>query len=172
MSFWSKFRRREVKTPELITSLEIAPPPEPAPEVVIPTTTVTLLRDAVSAIAVQGTLVAKGETFHCIERPWLDNRRNESCIPAGTYEVTFLPRSASGKYKNVWHVHDVPGRSGVLIHKGNLVEHSRGCLIIGKRRGWITRKPAVLNSGTALGEFNDLMRGETFTLKIIGDQTC
>ena len=68
--------------------------------------------------------------------------------------------------------YDVPGRSGVLIHKGNLVEHSKGCLIIGKRRGMLAGKPAVLNSGTALGEFNDLMQGETFTLKIIGDQIC
>lgn len=138
----------------------------------IPISAGTLLRDAVGPSVVLGTLMLKGETFHVLERPWLGNRRNESCIPAGTYKAEFLPRSTSGKYRNVYWLRDVPGRSGVLIHTGNLVAHSRGCLIIGKRRGVLAGKPAVLNSKTALGELNDLMRGEDFTLNIIGDQTC
>ena len=143
----------------------------PKPEAGIPATAGMLLRDAVSPLAVLGTLVLKGETFQILERPWLDNKRNESCIPAGTYEARFMARSASGKYKNVYHLQNVPRRSGVLIHTGNLVAHSRGCLIIGKRRGTLSGQPAVLNSRTALGELNDLMDGEDFTLTIEGDQT-
>lgn len=131
----------------------------------------TLLRDAVSPLAVLGTLALKGETFHVLERPWLGNAANQSCIPAGSYKAVFLDRSASGKYRNVYHLRDVPGRSGILIHTGNVVAHSRGCLIIGKRRGTLSGNPAVLNSRTALGELNDLMQGEDFTLNIIGDQT-
>lgn len=132
----------------------------------------TLLRDAVSAEAVQGTLVIRGVSFAIIERPWLNNRQNQSCIPAGTYKAVFMPRSASGKYRDVWHLQDVPGRGGILIHQGNLVAHSKGCLIIGKRRGVLAGKPAVLNSRTALAELNALMQGQDFTLTIMGDQTC
>jgi len=37
-----------------------------------------------------GIFVCKGHIFHTIERPWLNNQRNVSCIPSGTYEVYFF----------------------------------------------------------------------------------
>ena len=57
-----------------------------------------------------------------------------------------------------------------LAHNGNIVNHSRGCLIIGKRRGTLAGKPAVFNSRTALRSFVDLMEHESFMLNIIGNQ--
>ena len=119
---------------------------------------------------IRGSFYLDGEHFHILERPWRNNTRNESCIPAGTYEAQFLPRSTSGKYRNVFWLKDVPGRGGILIHNGNLVDHTRGCLIIGKRRGTLAGKPAVLNSRTALLELAALTEHKDFRLTIIGDQ--
>jgi hypothetical protein len=132
--------------------------------------TAILIRDEVNSQVIRGTLKAKDRIFHVLERPWLNNKPNESCIPAGDYNAIFLPRSASGKYKNIYQLQAVPGRTGILIHQGNLVDHSRGCLIIGMRRASLAGKPAVINSRTALEEFVELLDGKPFVLKIIGNQ--
>ncbi len=132
--------------------------------------TIILIRDDVRAEGIRGTLFAKGETFHILERPWLNNRNDVSCIPSGEYQARFLLSSASGKFQNIYHLQDVPGRGGVLIHNGNIVDHSHGCLIIGKRRGTIAGRIAVLNSRTALHEFVELMQHEDFIINIIGNQ--
>jgi hypothetical protein len=113
-----------------------------------------------------GTLVAAGKVLYTIERPWLNNARNISCIPSGDYIVKFLPRSGSGKYRNVWHIQNVLNRSGVLIHNGNLVIHSRGCLILGSKKGTLAGAPAVLGSRPALRKLQDILGTEDFILKI------
>lgn len=132
--------------------------------------TVILIRDEIKNNVIRGTLITPNGIFQILERPWLNNKRNISCIPAGEYTAHFLKRSASGKYKNVYHVRGVEGRSGILIHNGNIVAHSKGCLIIGKRRGVLAGKPAVLNSRTALRGFVKAMNRQDFILIIIGNQ--
>ena len=119
---------------------------------------------------VAGTLIFEsGDVFRTMERPWLDNASNISCIPWGTYETSFLPKSGSGKYRKVWHVRDVKDRGGILIHNGNLVTHSRGCLILGTKAGVLAGKPAVLGSKTALRKLNKVLNGGGFTLHIVGE---
>lgn len=130
-----------------------------------------LIRDDIRSTCIRGTLLIAGTRFDILERPWAGNRRNESCIPSGTYAASFLERSSSGKYRDVFWLRQVPGRSAILIHNGNTADHSRGCLIIGKRRGILAGKPAVLNSRTALGELAALTGHKDFTLTIFGDQT-
>lgn len=110
-----------------------------------------------------------GQIFYSIERPWLNNQRNISCIPPGTYRTTFLPRSASGKYKNVWHIQNVPNRGGILIHNGNFVSHSKGCLILGFKKGVLGGTPAVLQSRKGMRELNKAINENEFNLTIIGD---
>ncbi|WP_086931671.1 DUF5675 family protein [Agarilytica rhodophyticola] len=131
----------------------------------------TLIRDDVSSVAIRGVFAIGDKIFHILERPWQNNARNKSCIPAGQYSAHFLPRSASGKYRNIYHLKPVSGRSGILIHNGNVVSHSRGCLIIGLRRGTLAGQPAVLNSRTALSELSQVTQQEPFMLNIIGQQT-
>ena len=98
-----------------------------------------------------GTFVLpSGETIRTIERPWLNNKRNVSCYPEGVYIAKYIDRSASGKYKRVWHIQDVPERGGILWHVGNLVRHSRGCTLPGLRVGKLGGKSAVLFSGAAM----------------------
>lgn len=115
-----------------------------------------------------GTLICENEILHTIERPWRQNSSNISCIPSGLYTVRFMKRSASGKYRDVWHLQAVPGRSGILIHNGNLARHSRGCLILGSKKGNLGGMPAVLASRPALRKMKRLVGVEPFQLQIIG----
>jgi hypothetical protein len=63
-----------------------------------------------------------------LELPYLANCRNVSCIPAGVYDVTPY---YSKKFGNCFKLSDPPGRSGILIHAGNSVEDTRGCILVG-----------------------------------------
>ncbi len=114
-----------------------------------------------------GALVIGGKVLYVIERPWLDNKTNVSCIPTGKYVANFLPRSGSGRYIDVYHLLPVEGRSGILIHKGNLVSHSLGCLILGFSVGKLNGKPAVLNSAKALRLLNEITGKQSFNLEIM-----
>jgi hypothetical protein len=64
-----------------------------------------------------------------LEPPWQHNMRNISCIPAGEYVVK---KHFSRKFGDCFHVLDVPNRSGILIHAGNYVQDTRGCILVGK----------------------------------------
>lgn len=130
--------------------------------------TVYLIREplGVSNTETLGIIIAKGKMFQCLELPWKDNQRNISCIPPGEYIVKFLPKSASGKYRNVWHIQDVENRGGVLIHTGNKSSHSRGCVLIGLTRGILSGVRAILSSRVALARFNSLMNKETFKIVV------
>lgn len=72
-----------------------------------------------------------------IERPWLDNQRKVSCIPEGVYAMKWRPsplvtRLSKGKHTSAWEAADVINRSDILIHQGNYVRHSEGCILVGK----------------------------------------
>jgi hypothetical protein len=64
-------------------------------------------------------------------------------ISAGEYDL--VPFS-SAKHPDVFEVANVPGRSAILIHTGNLPEHTAGCLLPGTS----TTPNAVWNSGEML----------------------
>lgn len=127
----------------------------------------------------QGTIGAlfSGSTFICYigELPWRNNRSNLSRIPAGSYQVDHLERSGSGRYHDVYHVRNVPGRSGVLIHSGNwegdstlgLRTHTHGCLLPGSRLGQLSGQRAVLASKGALQKIHHAVTRQNFTLEII-----
>jgi len=127
----------------------------------------------------QGTLgVLSGPGLsptHIMEPPWRGNRRNRSCIPAGLYEVVpYL----SPRHRRCLLVTQVPGRSHILFHAGNLggdVErgwhtHTQGCLLPGLRRGRLAvngrAQAAVLASRTAFRHLMDWAAGRPFELEI------
>jgi hypothetical protein len=130
----------------------------------------------------QGTFgVLRLGSFDCwtAEPPWRDNERSVSCIPQGTYEVR--PRY-SPRYKRHLHVLNVPGRSMILIHCGNLAgdktkgfkTHSSGCILVGRRMGRLEvsrGKPfqkAVLASRFAMTDLLRALDNQPFTLTIKG----
>ncbi|HYH63435.1 MAG TPA: DUF5675 family protein [Urbifossiella sp.] len=95
-----------------------------------------------------GVLTRNGKTL-CVtcEDPWRDNARGESCIPAGRYRCVGFN---GAKYKDVWEVTGVPNRTAILIHAGNTMNDTRGCILVGKRLGEVDGLPAVLDSRSAL----------------------
>ena len=63
-----------------------------------------------------------------LERPWIFNERKVSCIPTGTYLVK---RHVSPKFGQCFRIQDVKGRSDILIHSGNVVADTLGCVLVG-----------------------------------------
>lgn len=110
----------------------------------------------------------------CAELPDRDNQRGISCIPRGLYRVDYLPVSASGKYRDVYHVRDVPGRSGILIHRGNyvgdrslgLLADSWGCLLPCLRVGVLGNQRAGLGSSSALNRLHKASCRAGFFLEV------
>lgn len=102
-----------------------------------------------------------------LELPWLDNKTGISCIPEGIYGVRYMERSTSGKYNRVYHVYDDPfPRQGILIHTGNLPEHTRGCILVGMKHGWLGERRAVLSSAVGLETLRRIMGKNEFKLVI------
>ena len=100
-----------------------------------------------------------------VERPWLNNQRNISCIPAGNY---LCRRVESPKFGNTFEVMNVPGRSEILFHKGNIMDDSHGCIVVGEQFEPLDGKPAVLASGKAHEEFlGRLKETDFFSLEIV-----
>lgn len=57
-----------------------------------------------------------------------DNEVRESCIPDGEYEMTLEDHP---KFGWCYRLHNVPGRSGVLMHSGTNFTHTLGCILPG-----------------------------------------
>ncbi len=57
-----------------------------------------------------------------------DNEVRESCIPDGEYKMTLENHK---KFGWCYRIHDVPGRSGVLMHSGTNFTHTLGCILPG-----------------------------------------
>lgn len=134
-----------------------------------------LIRDESTDHGTRGVLTAGALTLHIMEPPDRDNRPNRSSIPGGIYEVR---PHLSPRFGRVLAVADVPGRSHILIHSGNvggdvklgLHTHTLGCLLPGLRRGRLKVKGrmqrAVCGSRPALRHLMDWAGDEPFTLEI------
>ena len=79
-----------------------------------------------------------------LELPWKDNSPNVSCIPCGMYSVE---RYDSAKFGRCLKLMDVPNRYGILIHSGNTLSDSEGCILVGS----MFEGDAVSHSKYALG---------------------
>lgn len=100
-----------------------------------------------------------------LELPWNGNRRQVSCIPAGSYSVskTDSPKFGPGTLS----VNRVPGRSHILIHSGNYTRDIEGCILLGEKFADIDndRITDVTNSRVAINALKKL--ADSFELTII-----
>lgn len=107
-----------------------------------------------------------------VERPWLNNRARESCIPEGKYT---LQRYNSPKFGDTFAV--VGGtvslfpelhstRSAILIHPANTMDDLLGCIALGSTLGYVKGKWAVLNSTITVKEFLSLAPRHNLSLEI------
>jgi hypothetical protein len=105
--------------------------------------------------------------FFTLELPWRDNKSNISCIPYGVYPISFIKQSANKKFYDCYRVFDVLSRAGVLIHNGNLVEHTHGCILIGENIVMLKGMPFLTNSKNSLRKFVSNLHYKNEELKII-----
>lgn len=136
---------------------------------------VYLIRTVTSDQGTEGFLTQLETGFFCktLELPWRDNQRSISCIPAGKYIVKVRQ---SPKYGRIYWVTKVPDRSWILIHSGNVAgdvekgfrTHVQGCILLGKKHGFLYDQRAVLTSRPTVGSFMRTMNYEPFQLNVVG----
>lgn len=115
-----------------------------------------------------GSMKVGDKTLFTLERPWIPRSDglpggidNYSCVPAGTYE---LLHHTSKRFPDtfalmapelgVFYPFTPTGRSGrdaVLIHAGNRVSNTRGCILVGLRHTVKDVPFALYDSVKALG---------------------
>lgn len=98
-----------------------------------------------------------------LERPWQDNRPFVSRIKADSY-VCY--EYSSDKFPGVYSVSRVKDRSSILIHCGNKVEDSSGCILIGLGYYNAEGKIKISQSRDALKLFKSIIGPNSFILEI------
>ena len=104
------------------------------------------------------SLPSLGFSTYTCELPWRDNQTSISCIPPGKYVA--LPH-LSNTFGRVYWLQDVPGRTYIYIHPGNVggdeakgfESHTEGCILLGRKRGVLWGQKAVLTSRPAVHSF-------------------
>jgi len=65
----------------------------------------------------------------CVERGWRNNKKNESCVPVGTYPITW---ERSPRFNMMlWELKEVPNRAECKVHPANTWQQLNGCIALG-----------------------------------------
>jgi hypothetical protein len=91
------------------------------------------------------------ELLYTLEDRWNGNAIGDSCIPDGVYRCA-PRRFNAGRYLAVG-VDGVPGRTQILIHRGNVPTDVRGCIVLGTRLSTMLGQVAVADSAGAWDRF-------------------
>lgn len=123
---------------------------------------VILSRTHQDASCTRGNITVAGKWIcHTLELPWVDNKQNMSCIPAGVYRCDWKhgtkPRA---------RVYGVTGRTGIQIHIGNNIRETSGCILVGM--AWMGRD--IIHSTLAMLELYQALRGAPFELEVVDVQ--
>ncbi|NDV19236.1 hypothetical protein GO013_07360 [Pseudodesulfovibrio sp. JC047] len=127
---------------------------------------VTIIRYDEDQDGTFGVMLVDGMPFASTLEPMdKGNAVNISCIPAGEYECGIVD---SPRFGRTFEVNNVPGRSHILFHAGNVVGDTRGCILLGAHEGILHGDRAVLNSGNTFRRFLAMCSGLTgFDVKIL-----
>ena len=108
-----------------------------------------------------GVLSINGQSnpvWHTIEKPYLHNTFEISCIPEGEYNVE--PYS-SDRFPDVWEIKDVPNRTHILFHVANWQTQLLGCNAPGLSAGYMIQdgvnRKSVSNSRLAMADMKKLL---------------
>ena len=84
-------------------------------------TIIRLIRKSKDGRAVRGLMRVNGQEIATLEN-------DDYIIPCGTYPIAV---TWSPKFKRMLPLLlNVPGRSGIRVHRGTKPEHSRGCILV------------------------------------------
>lgn len=108
--------------------------------------------------------------FKCctLERGWLNNAPNISCVPVGTYPLVW--EWSPGFKEMLWELKEVPNRSECKIHVANYWKQLEGCIAPGDMHKDLNGDglPDVRNSRPTLNRFHAAMDGiKETTIQII-----
>jgi hypothetical protein len=91
-------------------------------------------------------------------------------IEPGEYKCVRSKYFASKDDYDCWQIvgGDITLDRVIKIHKGNLEEDSKGCLLIGEQFGFLHGKPGILQSGAGFDELMRLTQGvDEFPLLVV-----
>jgi len=135
--------------------------------------TAEIIRVEVGTEGTFGVLLLDGRAFAVsLELPWRGNAQNISSIPTGTYTCKrvmspLVSRITSGKWKETFEIMGIPNRTSVLIHSGNFVGDTHGCVCIASAYAKLRDQRAILNSGETFNAFMTITRNiDTFKIEI------
>lgn len=96
-----------------------------------------------------------------LERGWLDNQKNISCVPKGRYTVVYEYSDAFSR--ELWELKNVPNRAECKFHVANYWHQLKGCISLGSRLIDIDKDGYydVASSGNTMLSFHIALRGET-----------
>jgi hypothetical protein len=96
--------------------------------------------------------------FPTVERPWIDNKPNISCIPQGTYKLSWCDTQTAGNRRGRGlGIEKVPGRSLIRIHVANKAEDVMGCIGVGMEYYRFGDEWGITGSRKALNKLMDLI---------------
>lgn len=126
---------------------------------------IKLIRTESTDVHTLGVLLVDGKMFATtMENPWLNNEKNVSCIPTGTYKAKKFNSSKHGK---TLVVEGVPNRSGILFHVGNYPKDTEGCILLGSN---FSKEGTTMisDSVSAMARFKSaIMDATLFTLEVV-----
>lgn len=112
---------------------------------------------------VRGIMLVDGKFFACtLERPWVHNESNISCIPEGNYKAR---KYSSKRHGKTLIIEGVINRTGILFHVGNTSEDSEGCILLGDNFG--KNSVNITSSTSAVLRFKErIVEGSMFTVQV------
>lgn len=108
-----------------------------------------------------GVIKLGSQVFYTIERPWLKNAVNVSCVPVGSYDLRWRE---SPRFGWTWELQEVPDRSYILIHVANFPSDIEGCIGLGMQL--MGDRIAVGRSKDAIREFELFTKGSVWQMVI------
>ena len=87
---------------------------------------------------INGKMVMFVQQCDTLEPQWRDLKkekkvRGKTAIPEGKYKIVMSP---SAKFhRNMPYLKDVPQFEGIMIHPGNTVKDTMGCILVGVKSG-------------------------------------
>ena len=114
-----------------------------------------------------GVLTINGLPF-CVtlEQYKYGNEINKSCIDSGQY---ICHRKNSHNFGDSFEITEVANRSHILLHIGNTINDTSGCILLGASFGKLEKLHAILNSRDTINEFMHVMENEQMFLLTIAE---